>query len=379
MGYDAEIAVVGLGAMGAHAAWRLAARGTHVVAFEQFELGNDLGSSHGKTRIFRVACLEHPNLVPLARHSCTLWTELQAHSGDSILSKTGALLIGAPTSKVIAGTLAAARIHHLPVGEVTRSEILKQFPQHHDIAPDHTALWDPEAGLVYPEVAILAASQAARAAGAVIHQKTKVTRIECDRDGIWVSSAQDAFKVSQVVLTAGAWLGKLVPELPLRPARTMLTWFEPRNGSDEGFTLERFPPFIRAIEPGYGIWGHGSGDRFGVKIGLDRSRDPLPIDPDASSALVGTAAVKDLSASVAELLPGLTSAPTRVTPCMSTYSPDGLFQIGRLRRDPRLIVGGGCSGHAFKHAGGIGELIAQIALGETPLTDAGFIDPNRFL
>src|SRR3954454_23135960 len=128
--FDAEVAVIGLGAMGSNALWRLAARGVDVLGFEQFRPGHVQGSSHGKTRVFRVACLEHPNLVPLARRSRELWIDLQEKSGTPVIRNTGAVLIGPEVSDLIAGTLAAAAAHDLPISRLTRGELQRRFPQH---------------------------------------------------------------------------------------------------------------------------------------------------------------------------------------------------------------------------------------------------------
>src|SRR3954468_12176495 len=148
MQFDADVAVVGLGAMGSAAAWRLAERDVRVLGFERFRPGHVQGSSHGKTRVFRVACLEHPNLVPLARRSRELWTKLQETSGTPVIRNTGAVMIGPEDSEVIAGTLAAATAHDLPVSRLTRNELQQRFPQHRNLEPDHIGIWDLEAGVV---------------------------------------------------------------------------------------------------------------------------------------------------------------------------------------------------------------------------------------
>ena len=127
---DAEVAVVGLGAMGSAALWRLAVRGVDVLGFERFDPGHHLGSSHGATRLFRTACMEHPELVPLAQTSLTLWRELEQASSRRLLDLTGGLMIGAPHSRVVAGTLAAASAHGIDVRTLSAAELADEFPQH---------------------------------------------------------------------------------------------------------------------------------------------------------------------------------------------------------------------------------------------------------
>jgi sarcosine oxidase len=376
--FDADVAVVGLGAMGSHAAWRLAERGVRVIGLEQFAPGHALGSSHGHTRLFRVACLEHPDLVTVARRSRDLWQELQAHAADPIIETTGGVMIGPADSDVIVGTLAAAAAHDLPVERLTCDQVAERFPRHQNLAEGTVGVWDPEAGVVHPEVAIIAAVDAARAAGAEIYPDTKVSAIDLVDGAAAISTAARSFTVRQVVVTTGAWLDKLVPELELNPTRTPMTWFDPADPGDESFTLEKFPVFIRAVDQENWIWGHGAADPNGVKIGPDRDDNFVSVDPDRIDR--GTSA-KDhalVSRLVRTAVPGLNPTPTRITVCMVTHSRDGQFVVGRPRADPRLVVGGGDSGHAFKHAAGIGELIAQIVTGDATYVDAAFLDPDRF-
>jgi sarcosine oxidase len=378
MDFDAEVAVVGLGAMGSHAAWRLAERGVRVIGFEQFAPGHALGSSHGQTRLFRVACFEHPELVTVARRSRDLWQDLQAHSADPLLEITGGVMIGPADSDVITGTLAAAAAHDLPVERLTLDEVAERFPQHQNLAAGTVGVWDPEAGIAHPEAAITAAVAAAGTAGAEIYTGTKVTAIDLIDGGAVLRTATRSFTVRQVVVTTGAWLGQFAPDLELRPTRTPMTWFGPADATDESFTLERFPVFIRAVDGTNTMWGHGAADRNGVKIGPHRADNIVTCDPDRVERGISAEDYALVSELIRTALPALNPVPTRTTTCMVTQSRDGQFVIGRPGADPRLVIGGGDSGHAFKHASGIGELLAQIVTGEATYIDTTFLDPDRF-
>jgi sarcosine oxidase len=301
--FDADVAVVGLGAVGANALWRLTERGLRVIGIERFHPGHVLGSSHGKTRVFRVACLEHPNLVPLARRSRDLWAELQAASGA-------------------------------PVIRLSRSELQARFPQHQNLAPDHMSIRDPEAGVVHPEAGVVAAVNAARVAGATVYTDTKVTEIVLVDGGAVVTTPTGRFVVPQVVVTTGAWLNKLVPDLPLTPPRTPMMWFEPADRNDRSFRLESFPTFIRAVDAGNWIWGHGSGEGFAVKVGPDRDPNFREVDPDTVDRGISPADWNLVSELVAKALPGLDPVPVLTTTCMVAHSPDGHFQILRRRSAP---------------------------------------------
>jgi sarcosine oxidase len=376
--FDADVIVVGLGAMGSNAAWRLAQRGVRVLGIERFSLGHVQGSSHGHSRVFRVACLEHPNLVTIARRSRDLWLELEKLTGRDILEQTGTITLGPPDSSIINRVLLAAAEHELPIVRVGRADLGRYAAGQENIPDDWEGLWDPEGGFVRPEAAVLAAVEAAERAGARILTDTRVTDIRLIDGGVEVVTATATFRAAQVVVTAGAWLGKLVPDLPLRPLRVPMTWFAPRDPRDERFRLETFPVFIRVIDDNTHFWGHGSVDGFDAKVGLDWDDNYRWTDADTIDRTVSPLDWQAVSEAVVAGIPGLNPEPSLVTTCVVTHSPDGQFIIGRPNRDPRLVVGGGDSGHAFKHAPGIGELIAQLITGEEPYVNPDFVDPDRF-
>jgi sarcosine oxidase len=372
-----DVVVVGLGAFGSAALWRLAHRGVDVAGIERQGIGHHLGSSHGQTRLFRVACHEHPGLPPIALRSLALWTELGERLGQTLVRQTGCLSTGAPDSRPVRGTLAAAAAAGLRVDALGHGELVARQPQYAGLAPDDVAVWDPGAGLCYPERNVRAHTAAARRLGADVYPHTMVTDLATDSGGVTVRTPTVAFRASQVVVAAGAWLGTLVPGLPLAPRRTPLFWFTPRQPA--AFTLDRFPAFVWRRANGDGLWGHGSAEDFGVKIGLDRDEPHEPADPEELDRYIHPGDDIDaLSAAVAEAFPGLDPRPAKVIPCMVTDSPDGQFMVGRPPGHSRVVVAGGDSGHGFKHAAGIGELLAQLVVGEEPFCAVDFLDPARF-
>jgi sarcosine oxidase len=375
---DAEVAVVGLGAMGAAALWRLAVRGVDVLGFERFDPGHPWGSTHGATRLFRTACKEHPALVPLAQTSLALWRELERASSRRLLDITGGLMIGAPDSPLVTGVQAAADAHDIPVRTLTARDLTDRFPQHADVPDHHVAIYDPLAGIARPEDTVVAAVATARKSGATVYARTDVESIDIDSDGVVIRTAARVFRVRQVVVTAGPWLGKLVPDLPLAPIRTPMTWFAARDDPD-AFDLTAFPVFIRTLPDGTGLWGHGAVDGHPTKIGLSSDLSLAPIDPDHCDRGISPTDYRGLGGVIRSALPGLDPEPVRTTACMITRSPDGQFQIGRPHHDPRLVVGGGDSGHAFKHSTGIGETLARMVCDEDGFLDLDVVDPNRFL
>jgi sarcosine oxidase len=377
---DADVAVVGLGAWGSTTLWQLATRGVDVIGIERFGLGHALGSSHGGSRMFRVACLEHPSLVPLARRSAELWAELERITGRRLFEPTGGLLIGPRDGHVVAGTLTAARRHDVPIRTLDAAQLSTEYPLHASVPAHHAAICEITAGLLRPEEAIRAAVTAATSCGAQVWKNTWVSEIELRGDGVLVRMPARELTVRQVVVTAGPWLPALVPELLVEAVRMPMTWFRPVN-NPQRFTMERFPVFIRELDSGAAIWGHGTEqDEDDVKLGLEDGNSTFQVvDADQVDRSVRSVDWKVLADLLPDAVPGLGKTPSRSAVCMITRTPDRQFLLGRPRGDRRLVVGGGCSGHGFKHASGIGEVLADLVLGREPALDVSYADPNRFL
>ncbi|MFP3714463.1 N-methyl-L-tryptophan oxidase [Puerhibacterium sp. TATVAM-FAB25] len=376
----ADVVVVGLGAFGSAALWRLAERGVDVVGIDRFDVGHDLGSSHGLTRLFRVACKEHPGLAPVARKSLELWTALGERYGDTYVVQGGCLNVGAAGSSAVAGTVAAAEGAGVPVTHLDHDELVAAYPQYAASDPAAVAALDPEGGICFPEKNVRAHGRAAAEAGARIYPGTRVTAVELVDGGVRVVTPTVTFEAAQAVVAAGAWNAKLLPDLPLTPRRTPLYWFAPRADATASFDIADFPSFVYELPDGSGLWGHGSGDGFHVKIGLWEGASLFSdTDPDELDRYIHPRRDVDMLAeAVAAAFPQIDPVPVKVIPCMITNSPDEQFLVGRPGGDPRLVVAGGDSGHGFKHAAGVGELLAQITVGETPYTAVDFMDPDRF-
>ena len=376
-----DVVVIGLGAFGSAALWRLANRGVDVAGIERHGIGHHLGSSHGLTRLFRVACQEHPGLAPIALKSLELWNGLGEETGQRLVHQSGCLSVGGPDSRPVTGVIAAAAAAGLPVQELSHAELLARQPQYAGLADADVAVWDPGAGICYPERNIRAHTAAAQRLGAEVYPHTMVTGIEAGRDGVTVRTPTVEFRAGQVIVAAGAWLGTLVPGLQLAPRRTPQFWFRPRDPGSGQFALDRFPAFIWDRPNGGSLWGHGSAGDYGIKIGPEPvMSDSAGIDPEEMDRYIHLDTDIDaLTARVAQAFPGLDPRPAKAITCMVTDSADGQFLVGRLPGQPRVVVAGGDSGHGFKHAAGVGELLAQLITGQRAYCQSEFLDPVRFL
>ncbi|MGO4235884.1 N-methyl-L-tryptophan oxidase [Pseudarthrobacter sp. YAF2] len=376
---DADVAIVGTGAWGSSALWRLAERGVNAIAFDAQSVPNVYGSSHGHTRLFRVACHEHVDLTPVARRAKELWLDLSADQGADLLHETGVLSIGPEDGRAIRNVRKAVAYAGVDVTTYTIDEVREKFPQHANLGDHYIGIMDHEAGFVRAEASIRAAVAAATARGARLFDRTAVLDVIDDGDAVIVRTGARDFRVGQVILSSGAWMTKMQDVVPLKAVRAPMLWWEAKDAPEE-FSLKNFPAFIRHYDDQHTLWGHGSTPEAPVKLGPsfdEHSR--MVVDPDQT--LRGVRPGVDW-ATVGSILPwavpGLQSAPVLAAPCLVTESPDMQFVIGRHPDRSRIVLAGGCSGHGFKHASAVGELLAQIVSGEELFTDIAFMRPDRF-
>jgi sarcosine oxidase len=359
-----DVAVVGLGAMGSMAAWRLASRGARVVGFDRYDPPHTMGSSHGQSRIIRSAYYEGPGYVPLVREAFDLWRTLERDSDESILTMTGALMIGPPDSELVSGSLLSAREWGLEHEVLQPVDVHRRFPRYR-LRDDEIAVYDVAAGFVRPEKAVAAALGRARSLGAEIHTGVAVRDVD-----------SSALHARHVIVCAGAWnAGGLVPglDMDLEVTRQCMVWFRPRR--PELHTPEAAPVFVHGTH-GSAIHAYGfpSVDGETVKIGV--SGDHGPENPDAIDRVVHDSDVAPAVRYVQAVLPDLDPQPARSVICLQENSPDRHFVIGTLR--PGLSVLAGFSGHGFKFAPVIGDIGADLALDGGTKRPVEQFAPDRF-
>lgn len=356
---DWDVIVIGLGAMGSAAIDALARRGLRVLGIERYGIAHGHGSSHGRSRAIRLAYFEDPCFVPLLRRAYSGWRDLEARSRETILTVTGTLEMGRPDGAVVAGSLASCREHGLPHRILDAAEIRARWPAFR-LDDDQVGLLQPDGGFLRPEAAIRAWIGLAAEAGAGLSFNERVVSLRPEAAAVVVETDRARYRAGRVVVTAGAWAGGLVPDLApwLRPTRQVLGWFRP----PEAFPFEpgRFPVFIVDDGPDGDHYGFPAFEDASVKVAR-HGHLAEPVDPEAGGAPVGEADVAVLRRFLARRMPGLDAAPVRTATCTYAMLPDGFFLIDHAPADPRLIVASPCSGHGFKFAAVIGEILADIA------------------
>jgi sarcosine oxidase len=392
-----DVIVLGLGAMGSAAAYHLASRGVRVLGIEQFAPAHDLGSSHGGSRIIRQAYFESPDYIPLVLRAYELWRRLERDAalpgpqkqgtlrqaqgrlgGTRLLYETGGMTLGSPHGELVSRTIAAAQEHAIPIEVLEGAEIAKRFAAVRPLAGD-VAVVEPHAGYLLPEECIRAHLKMAERAGAELHFEEKVIAWETSERGVEVRTSQASYSAGHVVIAAGPWAQSALAEaFPLRVTRQVMAWIQPRGGVAD-FVPEKFPVWL-AEDPEGGAPAYGfpaiDGAGGGVKAAIHGS--DVVCTPETVDREIHDADLRRIVERVRVRMPGLDGDVVRAKTCMYTMTPDENFVIGAHPGVGNCTVACGFSGHGFKFATVVGEVLADLAMrGETKLP-VGIFDTRRF-
>jgi sarcosine oxidase len=359
-----EAIVVGLGAHGSAAAASLARRGQRVLGLERFGRGEALGSSGGWSRMIRIAHYETPAYVPLARASLDRWQALEAETGIDLLTLTPGLYAGPARSGVVAGSLAAARAGAVGHEILDADAIRARWPVFHP-ADDTVAVLDTDAGLLRADRAIEAHLVLAERSGAELRFETRAVDWRPAAGGGFEVETADGTVVGaeRLVLTAGPWTPWFVPDLrlPLVVERQPVQWFQPAAGPSAvaSLGLDRLPIWLWGTESGM-FYGFPWDAERGLKIALHHGGTTG--DPDAVDRTVGPQDEAVARAFVRRTMPAMDGPVSASTVCLYTNAPDDEFVIDRHPAAPGVAFASACSGHGFKFAPIVGEILADLVI-----------------
>jgi sarcosine oxidase len=353
-----DVIVIGVGGMGSATCFHLAARGKRVLGLEQSDIPHQLGSSHGVNRIIRLAYAEHPSYVPLLRRAYELWRELEHRTGERLLVVTGGIDAGPEGCGLVTGSVRSCHEHAIPHEVLTAAETARRFPGYR-LARGMVSVYQADAGFVSAERSVVAHANAALAHGAEIHGRERVLEWRATRGGVRVRTDRGRYEAERLVLTAGAWSGKVAGALVrvARPERQVMLWTQPRR--PERFRVGAFPVFNMEVPEGrfYGFPVHGIP---GFKIGKYHHRqqqvDPDTIDRDCDAR--DEAAVRE---GITRYFPDADGPTLSMAACMFTNTPDEHFILDRHPDSPAVSIAAGFSGHGFKFSSVVGEIMADLA------------------
>ncbi|WP_323191141.1 N-methyl-L-tryptophan oxidase [Halostella sp. PRR32] len=371
-----DVIVVGVGGMGSAATARLAARGLNVLGLERYDVPHDMGSSHGVTRIIRKAQYEDPAYVPLVRRAYDRWRDLEERTGRDLLHVTGGIDAGPPDSRVFEGSRRSCEAHGIEHEVLDASEVNERFPGY-DLPEHHRAVYQPDGGFLVPEQCIIAHVETAQADGAEIRAREPVADVSpLGEDGVRVTTRKGTYEADSLVVTAGAWTRKILPELAdlAVPERQVLAWLQPDRPGD--FDPDSFPVFVHADDDGH-YYGFPRYDVPGFKFGKFNHFGET-VDPDAMDREPRAEDEAMLRAYAERRFPDGAGPTMRLATCLFTNTPDEHFILDTHPDHPQIVVGAGFSGHGFKFASAVGEVLADLAVdGETDL-DIDLFRIDRF-
>ena len=378
-----DVIVVGVGSMGAAACYYLAKRGAKVLGIDSQQVPNTNSSYNGNTRVIRLTYQEHPDYVPLLRNAYQLWEEIEQESSTKLFHKTGVLYAGFPDGEAISGVRLASETHNLPYSTLTHSELAEQFPQF-TLPEGMVGALEPEGGYLLSEHAVETYAQAAQRLGAALLTSEKVIDWSSNAQGINVRTGNGSHAAAKLILCAGAWSGGLLrlPDVPLIVTRQVLGWVQPSR--PELFQRGDFP--VWNIDP------YGDRGMSGIYYGFPMSNDPAegnglklarhypgtPMTPDEITNETFAADEEEILLPLRRYIPDALGKVQTIKVCKYTNSTDGHFIVDRHPESDRVHFACGFSGHGFKFASVMGNVLSELALDNKTLHPIGFLGLSRF-
>jgi sarcosine oxidase len=375
MAGTSDVIVVGLGAMGSAACAQLSERGVSVIGIDRYAPPHPWGSTHGDTRITRLAIGEGREYVPLVRRSHELWRELEERTGADLLTQPGIVILAHRSSPFLEETRASAREYGIEHRDLSNAELRARFPMF-AIDERTEAYHEPEGGFVRPEAAVAAQLELARRGGAELRLGERVEQWTASSDGVRVRTSRDTYEADQLLLCAGAWINELFPDGRdiFAVYRQLLYWFPIREGYAQ---LRDMPAFVwdlggdpRGFVHLDGFYGFPAIDGPGGGVKVASESYERTTTPDGRQHPATPAERADMyERCIAPFLPWLGPEPVRTVSCLYTSARGSRFVIDRHPEHESVLIVSACSGHGFKHSAAIGEAVAQWLTGAAPETD----------
>lgn len=385
-----DVVVVGAGLMGSSAAYYAAKAGKRVLLLEQFQLLHGAGSSHGNSRIFRVA-YPTSTYTALCLESLALWREIEREGDAQLLTLTGELDFASERNADLAALEATLAQHNVAFETLNGAEANARFP---GFSLDATAyaVFNAVAGVLHPRRAMATLQALAQKHGAEVRENCKVTGVfaadDADESALVELADGSVISARQCIITSGAWTAAVLQHAPsqlqIQPIATYGTYWRPRQA--ELYTPARFPVFINyEAEWVYGLPMTDPSE--GVKI---CRHDGPPVDPDARGDVDQSVAhVSFLRAYVAKTFSEVdASGPTTTDKCMYSMTADEHFildlvavpsrnSVVSTTKTKRVVVGAGFSGHGAKMTPVIGKILSELALEGKSSRDISLFRANR--
>ncbi|XP_048747465.2 peroxisomal sarcosine oxidase-like [Ostrea edulis] len=368
--YDAV--VIGAGIEGSATAYTLAKNGQRTLLLEQFPLPHSRGSSHGQSRITRIAYASDDHYAVMMKEAHVLWRDLERESCINIFENCGYLSVGTPEDPFIKDTLTSLRKHGVKYDIISHNDIKSRYPMI-NVPASTIGVLDHSGGILRADKALSAFQECFKRHGGTINDGEPVLQV-IPGDVVTVKTSKSTYQTSHVVITVGPWTTKFLPSLglhlPMKPIRISVHyWKEKWRGQ---YSIQKFPTFMYGsvyVMPCFEYPGH-------VKACL---HDGPEIDPDDRDAVNTNYVTETVQKYVSEHLPGLETVPSVTETCIYTMTPDKQFILDNHPRWKNIIIGAGFSGHGFKLAPVVGKLLSELVLRRQLSYDLTKCRIDRFL
>lgn len=368
--------VLGAGSMGSAAGYYLAKQGKKVLMLEQFTSPNLMGSHSGETRMLRFGYGQGEKYVQLVKEAYRLWKELEEKSGKTLYYQTGALMAGKPGSDFVAETIKSSLKNNLPNEKLTAQMVMERWPGI-QIPEDYIACFDPQAGFLLCEEAIVTFCEEAKKLGADLIENNPVLNISLDKEIVEVITEKGNFKGKNLIVTAGAWIPKMLDNLniPIKVLRKTVGWFTP--DAEGKFDHGKFPVFVFDTHDGH-YYGFPNYRNTGLKIG--RHDTGIECTADTADRVFGSYCEDegDLRGFLSKYMPDAENELADGKVGLYSLTPDSDFIIDFHPEYSNVVMAGGFSGHGFKFSSIVGSILADLSIkGETE-HDISFFALKRF-
>ena len=378
-----DIIVIGVGSMGSATCYNLSKRGYKVLGLEQFDISHEFGSHAGQSRIIRKAYFEHPDYVPLLERAYKNWKGLEWETGKQVYFKTGLLYAGNPNNEIIKGVEQSAGLYNIDLDQLNTAAATDQYPQF-KFPEDFEILFEPEAGFIPPERSIRLYAREAEKRGATIHSNEKVIEWKDIGSSVTVTTDKNTYECNKLIITAGAWAGKLIPGFArkIKVTRQFVAWIKTKN--DKAFELNNFPCWMIADDDKHGCYygfpmldTKSFGEPAGLKLAHHYPKDVT--DPDNVNRQTTKEDIENVKYCLDKYLPGVFDAVLSTKICLYANSPDENFIIDKLPGyEENISIACGFSGHGFKFASVVGEILADLATEGKTGIPIRFLNATRF-
>lgn len=370
--------------MGASACYYLAQQGFKVLGIEQFDVVHNHGSHGGQSRIIRKAYFEHPDYIPLLKRAYHNWSQIEEKSGKKLYHRTGLLYAGPRGHQLVQQVKASAAQYKIELEELSAEQVKSRYPQF-SLYQNYEVLFEPDAGYLRPDAAISAYAHAAQTLGATLHNHEKVLKWDSNGSEVSVLTDKGRYKALKLIITVGPWASGLIAgiENNLKVTRQVLAWFRPNDVTQ--YIGERFPCWLIPNDNMHGAYygfpvmdEKGEGSEGAIKIALHEPG--TVVNPDTIDRSITEADLAHLAKFAGKFLPSGSGPLVHAQVCMYTYSPDGHFVIDLLPGyEDRVAIAWGFSGHGFKFASVVGEILADLAMNGNTNLPIGFLNARRLM